>query len=1402
MELWVRLDSLTAQATFAGYGTFGTLTQAYALGALSDGRVFFSQWGDAIFGPVLQTGQWYHVAATNVGSSVTLYLNGAAVGSKSMTLNTPAGTSLYIGRIPTQSPSQPLDGQVDEVGVYSRALTAPEIQSIFAAGSAGKVGDLGNRRNGIQVSGGATNNIVGGPAEAARNVIAGNVNDGVNVSGNTHPSGTVSWWRGEGNSTDSIDGNPGTLVNGTTFAPGQFRQSFSFDGVNDYVNVNSTSNLQIATALTVSAWINLAEDPSTRSSQAIIVKGVDAQAPLDWALHVTGNDFTISGPGRLRPHVMAGGQWVYFDGSTVLQTNRWYHVAMSYDGTVLRVYLDGQLDGAVPLSGTIQVSSGSLRIGAYAPVNGTVSKHFFSGRIDEPAIFNRGLTVNELQMMYQARGAGLGRNVVEGNYIGANAAGDRDQGNRGDGVEVSNSAANFISGNVISGNDLNGILVSGTTSTGTVIQGNHVGLNAAGTAGVPNSSRGVLVQGSAAGTRIGTNGDGVADAAERNVLSGNRFENLWITGTGVDDTVVAGNYVGTNAAGTAAITNGGGAGMAVVGGAKRTRVGTNADGVSDVLERNVISGNRAEGLLIADSGTQFTAVAGNYIGLNAAGTAAIPNLTLGGIFLRTQAADTRIGTNGDGINDDIERNVISGNAVHGIQISNAGTDRTWIAGNYIGTDWTGTLSVPNFHGIGVYDGADDTRIGTNADGVSDALERNIISGNSGWAAVVIANEGTDRTVVAGNYIGTNVAGTAALTNTGHSIAVLSGPDDTRIGTDGNGVFDSAERNVTSGNWWGVVVEGIGTARTVIAGNYMRTDWTGNAKIPNNDGVTVRWGAVDTRIGTDGNNNGFDANERNVISGNNWVGIQLHSPLWNGEMPAGGATTDRTVIAGNFIGLRADGTGPLGNLSTGIYSHSRVTNTRIGTNADGVADELERNMISGNGYAGIHVEGWAFMNLLVADQLVSGVIPRTTASTTIAQADLVDPGWSAGGNWNHNNPLPGGGGDYFVHRSTGTIEVSTAGQYTFAMSGDDGGRLRINGSNVIVDDALHGFDSRFATVTLGVGTHTFEWVGLEYNSSSGWELSVAVGGGKTAPITEANGWKVLGSSTPHPQIRLQAGTSIATTAYYPTPGNLNTSIAGNYIGMNVSGMGPMPNTSDAVLLTNQAEGVRIGTNGDGINDLSDRNLLSGNGRAGVYMYGTNTRNNVVAGNYIGTDVTGTLDLGNAGDGVRLEAGASNNTIGGSVAAARNVISGNSQGVQILGAGTNNNIVAGNYAGVDASGMAILGNSGWGVIIGTGATNNRVGTNGDGVADAAERNVLSGNFWNGLIIYGAGTSGNVAAGNYIGTDATGSGAMPNGGAGLTLWDGASNNRIGTDGNGVADAAERNVISGNAKTGVVTR
>ena len=173
--------------------------------------------------------------------------------------------------------------------------------------------------------------------------------------------------------------------------------------------------------------------------------------------------------------------------------------------------------------------------------------------------------------------------------------------------------------------------------------------------------------------------------------------------------------------------------------------------------------------------------------------------------------------------------------------------------------------------------------------------------------------------------------------------------------------------------------------------------------------------------------------------------------------------------------------------------------------------------------------------------------------------------------------------------------------------------------------------------------------------------------------------------------------------------------------------------------------------------------------GIDIFGSD--GNTIEGNLIGTDVTGTVDLGNTGKGVRVASAAEDNIIGGTTAAARNLISGNDgDGIRIT-VGSLNNQVLGNYIGTDLTGTVDLGNSGYGVLINSAAISNTIG----GTA-AGAGNLISGNDTKGVGISGLGTDGNVVQGNYVGTDVTGTVDLGNTGTGIWLASSAAGNTIG--------------------------
>ena len=236
-------------------------------------------------------------------------------------------------------------------------------------------------------------------------------------------------------------------------------------------------------------------------------------------------------------------------------------------------------------------------------------------------------------------------------------------------------------------------------------------------------------------------------------------------------------------------------------------------------------------------------VVGNFIGTNVLGTSSVGN-TNHGLFI-SGATNNTIGPN----------NVISGNDLTGlVLIDEASNNR--IFGNYIGTDYSGTTSLPNATGVSIFL-APGNFIGGDA---SEA--RNIISGNL-YEGILIHGATATGNVVRGNFIGTDITGTEPLGNGGNGIRldILAGPAGSNI----IGGLAAGDGNVVSSNNGTGVVVANGSYDNQILGNYIGTDVSGTISLGNSiHGVSI----------IDSPNNTIGASEiggRNVISSNGEMG---------------------------------------------------------------------------------------------------------------------------------------------------------------------------------------------------------------------------------------------------------------------------------------------------------------------------------------------------------------------------------------------------------------------------------------------------------------------------------------------------------------------------------------------------
>ncbi len=393
----------------------------------------------------------------------------------------------------------------------------------------------------------------------------------------------------------------------------------------------------------------------------------------------------------------------------------------------------------------------------------------------------------------------------------------------------------------------------------------------------------------------------------------------------------------------------------------------------------------------------------------------------------------------------------------------------------------------------------------------------------------------------------------------------------------------------------------------------------------------------TIIGGDRTHGSGPSGEGNVVFGNGASAIRIT-----------GSDTLSNTVSGNLIGTDVTGTtaAPVGNRH-GIQIEGRARANIIGGTTPG-----ERNVISGNEGDGVRIVD-------AHDNRVIGNHIGTNITGTISIADT----------WGGVNILQGA-----THN---VIGGSTAGE-----------------ANVISGNALYGLAITGAGTELNrvlgnlIGTDISGLIPLP-NGSDGIRIHAGAHGNIIGGLEEGEGNVISGNQADGVQIRFTG-----------TTGNW---VLGNLIGTAAGSLSAMPNGAWGVSISDGAQ-----VNAVGGTEVGAGNVIAGNGLGGVSIVGPGTISNVVQGNLIGTDLSGVATLGNGSHGVWISSGAQNNVIGGTVPGAGNVIAGNRlSGVSIMGTGTISNVVQGNYIGTDLSGVVMLGNGSHGVSISSGAQNNVIG-----------------------------------------------------------------------------------------------
>lgn len=349
---------------------------------------------------------WHYVVFTADGNNASgkFYVDGNLVNTNSNQLYQGLITACNFNNNPLYIGSEPnilgkWGGKLDDIGIWNRALTQSEITALYTTTTPPTPPTLAVSPASTTICGGSSTTLSATTNAGSSVCVASQLPTVLQ-------SGLVGYWPFCGNADDaSGNGNNGT-VNGATLTNDRFgnaSSAYSFDGVNDYIVVQDIPILKPSNSISLCAWVNI--DMSEQSNfNSIIYKSHNQSQNYSSYSLITGNaGWNQTGNPGFTLRTTSSYNWTGANGTSTQVpgqniTNQWQFVCGTWDGTNMKIYQNGVLIATVPQSGTIIYNTENLFFGKRKDGGGL--DDFFTGKLDDIAIWNRALTASEIQQLY------------------------------------------------------------------------------------------------------------------------------------------------------------------------------------------------------------------------------------------------------------------------------------------------------------------------------------------------------------------------------------------------------------------------------------------------------------------------------------------------------------------------------------------------------------------------------------------------------------------------------------------------------------------------------------------------------------------------------------------------------------------------------------------------------------------------------------------------------------------------------------------------------------------------------------------------------------------------------------------------------------------------------------------